>query len=238
MNMNKKKALAFGKLFLIIFILVGIPIILYLNFANTIFTKQGLLNLLVNFDSNKGILFLILVGIQALQVIICFIPGQPIQFVSSYLFGMWGGYLLSIIGAFVGAFFAFLIGRLLGAESVSIIFGEEKVENYRRKLNSGKGYYLAFLIYVIPGIPKDLVAYVAGVSEMELGPFLVLSTIGRSPGMLGSLFFGYFLKKANYLGIAIVCVVMAVIMVFCIIKRKDFAEKLDRIEAKHVEKNQ
>ena len=51
-------------------------------------------------------------------------------------------------------------------------------------------------------------------------------------------FFGYFLKKANYLGIAIVCVVMAVIMFFCIIKRKDFADKLDRIEAKHVEKNQ
>ncbi len=235
--MDRKRILAISKLLLIAFILIGIPVILYLTCGDTIFSKYWLMHKLENLDSNKAEIFLILAGLQAVQVIICFIPGQPIQLASSYLFGIWGGYLLSILGGFVGACIAFLIAKLLGAQSVSILFGEDKVENYRRKLNSGRGYLLVLLIYIIPGIPKDLVAYVAGISEMELLPFLILSTIGRSPGMLGSLFFGHFLKQKNYLGIAIVCIVIAAILLFCIIKRKELADKLDRIEAEHVKES-
>ena len=78
---------------------------------------------------------------------------------------------------------------------------------------------IIFLIYVIPGVPKDFTSYVAGVSNVKLKPFLLLSIIGRSPGVLGSLLFGTFLAKKNYVGIAILIVISIIILLLCYWKR-------------------
>ena len=61
-----------------------------------------------------------------------------------------------------------------------LIFGEEKIKSMLETLNSKKAVVLVFLIFLIPGVPKDLCNYVAGLSEMKLKPFLIVSLIGRS----------------------------------------------------------
>ena len=91
------------------------------------------------------------------------------------------------------------------------------------------------LIYLIPGVPKDLCAYAAGVSDMKLRPFLLVSTIGRSPGMLGSLLFGHFFGKGNYKAIAILAVITVILIIVFIAKRKSIVALLDDIEKKEEE---
>jgi uncharacterized membrane protein YdjX (TVP38/TMEM64 family) len=113
-----------------------------------------------------------------------------------------------------------------------VLFGEEKIENYRRKLNSGKGLMAVLLIYLIPGVPKDLVAYAAGVSEMRYRSYILISTIGRSPGMIGSLLLGYFFSKGNYAAIAVLAVITVVILAVCLIKRRELTAILDRFDEK------
>ena len=75
-------------------------------------------------------------------------------------------------------------------------------------------------------------AYVAGVSDMRIRPFLIVSTIGRSPGMLGSLLTGYFLSSRNYAAIGILAAVTAVILIICFVKRKQLVAMLDDLEKK------
>jgi uncharacterized membrane protein YdjX (TVP38/TMEM64 family) len=130
----------------------------------------------------------------------------------------------------IGAAIAFFIARLLGRDALHTIFGEERIEDYRRKLNSGKGLLALLMIYLIPGIPKDLAAYAAGISEMRFRYFIILSSIGRIPGMLGSLLTGYFFRNKNYIGIVIVAIIMGAIVIVCLIKRKDLMAMLDRLE--------
>ena len=229
---NRRKRIAYIKLAILIFIIVGLPVILFFTCRDTLFNKEWLANLPEFIMQYKGYAAAVLTGIQILQVIICIIPGQPIQLAASYLFGVLKGYLISIGGAFIGAFIAFYIARALGKDSLEAIFGEEKVNDYHRKLNSGKGLTAVLLIYLIPGVPKDLVAYVAGISDMRLRPFLIVSTIGRSPGMLGSLLTGYFISSRNYAAIGVLAVVTAVILIICFIKRKQLIAMLDDLEKK------
>ncbi len=44
-----------------------------------------------------------------------------------------------------------------------------------------EGVILCFIIYLIPGLPKDMVCYLFGMSPMPLWVFAVVSTIGRIP---------------------------------------------------------
>ena len=78
---------------------------------------------------------------------------------------------------------------------------------------------IIFLIYLVPGIPKDFTSYVAGVSSVKFKPFLLLSIVGRSPGVLGSLLFGAFLAKKNYVGIVFLIVISIIILLLCYWKR-------------------
>ena len=123
----KNRVIALLKLFVLIFIMIGLPIILFLMFRNTLFNKDYLLNIPNKLEDFKTFAFIPLIILQIVQIIVCFIPGQPIQFASSYLYGILGGYLISIIGALIGSTITYFLARFLGNESLHLIFGEQKV---------------------------------------------------------------------------------------------------------------
>lgn len=110
-----------------------------------------------------------------------------------------------------------------------MFFGREKTLEYVEKLNSKKAYMAVFLIYLIPGIPKDVVSYAAGISEMKFKAFLILSVIGRLPGMMGSIMIGSMWHKQEYFGMIALCVLAVAAFVICIIFRKKINGLLDKI---------
>ena len=231
-SVKSKKIIAILKLILLIIIIVGIPAFLYFRFGSDVFSKDTAGRVVEYLKQNRRIAFLLIIGLQVIQVVICFLPGQPIQFAASYMFGVGKGFLLSLIGAVIGTTISFFLAKVLGSDAMHLFFGEEKVKEYQRRLDSGRGLLLAFLIYLVPGIPKDLVSYAAGISEMRFRPFLLAATVGRSPAMLGSLLLGHFFGQQNYRAIAILSAMITVIFLICIIKRKSLIAFLDRIELK------
>lgn len=227
---NHKKILAYVKFAILLIVIAGIPAFLYLKYGAEIFSKDAADRVIAYLTANQGISALLIIVIQALQVIICILPGQPIQFASSYMFGVVRGLILSLIGAVIGTAVSFFLAKLLGRDMLYILFDEEKVEDYKRKLNSGKGILIVAFIYLIPGVPKDLLSYVAGISDMKFKSFISVSTIARTPGMLGSLLLGHFYGSKNYTATIILCVIVAIILLICFIKRDEIMKKLDSLE--------
>ncbi len=133
---------------------------------------------------------LVFVAIQAVQVIVFVIPGEVPQIAGGYLFGVWAGTLLSIAGIITGSAVGFFLARMLGVPFVRALFPKEQVEKIERLLASPKSKAVFFLLFVIPGIPKDVLCYVAGLSAMKFPFFLLASMIGRLPGILGSSIIG------------------------------------------------
>lgn len=225
-----RNTVAFAKLFVLGIILIGIPLILILFYRDTLLSTDFWSQLPDRLARHSLISFLVLIVLQAIQIIICILPGQPIQLASSYMYGVIGGYCISIIGAIIGCLITYRLAHFLGVDAMHIIFGEEKVQNYMKKLNSGKALTIVFLIYLVPGIPKDLMSYIAGISNFELKPFLLVSTLGRSPGILGSLLIGYFWARKNYIGIGIVAVIMLLLFGWCVRNRERIVEKIEEYE--------
>ena len=113
----------------------------------------------------QSVLFYILA--QVMQIVICVIPGQWLQFTAGYMWGFWLGYLYSLIGALIGSVLTYYIARILGHDAMHLIFGEEKIKKWLVHLNSKKAVIIVFFIFLIPGVPKDLCNYVAGLSEIN-----------------------------------------------------------------------
>ena len=229
---DNRKLFAILKLLVLVLFLAGVPLFLYLRYGSEIFSADSADRMITYLKNNESVAALLIIAIQAFQVVVCILPGQPIQFAASYMFGILGGLVLSLAGAVVGVVISFYLAKILGSEAVHVIFGEDRVNDYHDKLRSGKGLTIAFLIYLIPGVPKDLVSYVAGISEMRFLPFLLVSTVGRIPGMAGSLFFGYFFREKNYPGMVAVCIAMGLLLLVIFMKRKDIFRMLDDLEKK------
>lgn len=225
-----KRLIAFGKLFLLFAILIVVPLVLYFLYRDTLFNKAYLSNISNKLNEFKGFAFIPLICLQVFQIVICIIPGQPIQFASSYLYGILGGFLISLTGAIIGTVITYYLARFLGSDALHIIFGEEKVKSHVRKLNSRRAYMIIFLVYLIPGVPKDFTSYIAGISNVKLKPFLLLSVIGRSPGVLESLLFGAFLAQRNYFGITVLIIVSIIILLLCYMKRDVLLRFIDSDE--------
>src|SRR2546427_6164147 len=119
--------------------------------------------------------------LQALQVIISPIPGEATGFLGGYLFGEWLGLVYSTIGLTFGSVVSFWIGRWLGEHYVRNLVSQETWDRLGFIVEA-EGAILCFIIYLIPGLPKDLVCYLFGISPMPLWVFALVSTLGRMPG--------------------------------------------------------
>lgn len=129
----------------------------------------------------KGMLFFIV--LIALQVVLAVIPGQIFAFAGGYCFGAIGGTLLVLLGTMIGSLFAFLLARWLGTKAVTAFYPEEKLQQLLFLKESPKQYLITFFVFLIPGVPKDMVSYFMGLTQMRLPAFLIISALGRLPAM-------------------------------------------------------
>src|SRR6202008_2389133 len=132
---------------------------------------------------------LVFIGIQAMQVIIAPIPGEITGPVGGALFGTTWGMIYSTIGPPCGALVCFGLGRMWGEPLIRPWLSE----HHWNKMNfivEAEGAILCFILYLIPGFPKDIISYLFGMSPMPFWVFAVVSTIGRLPGTWISSYFG------------------------------------------------
>jgi len=217
------------KFSLLMVILVCVPIYIWFFQQDLIHQFSDIDDVKAFFSRHKTSSIFIYIGLQMTQIVISMIPGQALQFAAGLLYGFWAGLLISLIGAIAGTTVTYYLAQFLGKDALHVLFGKRHVEDYLNKINSKKGYILVFLIYLIPGVPKDLCSYAAGLSNMKLKAFLILSTVGRSPGMMGSLLIGKELGEGNYTSVIIIGIIAVILFIFGIIYHSRLSNILDQI---------
>jgi len=172
---------------------------------------------------------MVFVAVQAFQVVFFFIPGEVPQVAGGYVFGLWAGTALSVLGITLGAIINFVIARILGVPFVNALFASGKVEPARRIARSPKARLTFFLLFLIPGIPKDILCYVAGLSAMRLHIFLLYSTLGRLPGIVGSAVIGDAAADKRWILAGTVFSIAALLFVFGFLFRDRIQRLLETI---------
>lgn len=125
-------------------------------------------------------------GIRVVQTIITPLPAEAVEIASGYTFGAWEGALLCLMGSALGSAAVFAFVRMLGVRMLEAFIPREKINSLRFLKTAQKRNFLFFLLFLIPGTPKDTLTYFAGVTPIRLPAFLLLTSIARIPSVLSS----------------------------------------------------
>jgi uncharacterized membrane protein YdjX (TVP38/TMEM64 family) len=172
---------------------------------------------------------LVFMGAQAIQVIVFAIPGEFVQIAGGYLFGGWLGIVLSLAGILVGSSVAFFLSRWLGRPFVAAVIPQAQIQRVEKLLESRSSQVVFFLLFLIPGIPKDILCYLAGLTPMSFFFFLAISAIGRLPGIVGSSVIGGAARSSHWVALAILSSAAVLLFVAGLILRprlQAFVEKV------------
>ncbi|MBQ8496794.1 MAG: TVP38/TMEM64 family protein [Clostridia bacterium] len=142
---------------------------------------------------------LIYIAIVALQVILALIPGEVLEIAGGYIFGILEGTFLNLLGATIGSMLVFLLVRKFGKPLVSAFFSEEKISKLRFLQDSKKRDLLLMLIFMLPGTPKDLLCYFAGLTNIKTSLWLLICSLGRLPSVITSTIGGSAIENESYL---------------------------------------
>ena len=138
-------------------------------------------------------------GMVAVQVLAALIPGEPLEIAGGYAFGAWAGTALCLLGAVLGSVTVFTLVRRWGRGLVEVFFPADKLEKLHFLLHtSPKRTALFWLIFTVPGTPKDLLCYFAGLTDLPWGTWLLIATVGRLPSIVTSTVGGSALGEQNY----------------------------------------
>ncbi len=174
--MNRKDI--FKIALLLALILAGVFLFFHYNLYGFFANKKRVVHFLNEFGPLSVVIF---IGLQILQVLIAPIPGEFSGFIGGYLYGPILGTVYSTIGLTIGSLLAFLLARWLGMPFVEKIVTPQVIQKYDYFMKH-RGIPITFILFLIPGFPKDALSYIIGLSHMRTTTFLVLCTAGRVVG--------------------------------------------------------
>jgi uncharacterized membrane protein YdjX (TVP38/TMEM64 family) len=207
-----KKTIGISVLVLIFFGLALYLLVFHSDVYLTFLDRKRLAEFIKSYGSFSPLIF---VALQIFQVLFAPIPGEVTGFIGGFLYGSFFGILYSTIGLGVGSWLAFVFARWAGQPLVERIVSYKTIQRYDY-LMAHQGTWIAFLLFLIPGFPKDYLCYILGLGHMDLKTFLIISTAGRFLGTVLLTIQGHLVREKNYwvLGIFIGLSLLAVLIAY------------------------
>jgi uncharacterized membrane protein YdjX (TVP38/TMEM64 family) len=199
-----------------------------------IFYETGLIHFFLNkkrlldfLDSLGPLAFIGFIFLQVAQVVAAPIPGEVTGLLGGFLYGPVLGVILSTIGLTIGSYAAFALARTFGRPFVDR-FVDKAVMNRFDYLLHHKGAFLVFLLFLIPGLPKDYLCYILGLGHLSTKEFLIIGGTGRLFGTILLTLGGDYIRRNQY-GRFSILIGVALVVVFIAMAYKDKLERLFRI---------
>lgn len=214
---------------LVVFIVLITAIVVAIWPTLSIVFEPGGVETLIELITSQGPLgVLILLGMQLLQIIVAFIPGEVVQIAAGMMYGPLWGSVVILAGCVLSSMVVYELVHKLGAPFVRSMVGEKQLLKFRQFELSGKFGVTVFILFLIPGFPKDVLTYIVPLSDMNLRTFLLLSTIGRTPGVIISTYAAAGLADGNIVTSVIIFVVAALIAIIVLLLRNRIIDAISR----------
>ncbi len=165
-------------------------------------------------------------GIQVLQVVVSPIPGEVVEVGMGLCFGWLGGTLLCLVGVALASCIIMLFVKKLGVKAVELFVSLDKINDLKFINNEKKLATFVFLLYLIPGTPKDPLIFFFGLTRIRISQFVIISTIARIPSVVTSTIGGDFLVEKNYLGAILLFAITGAVSLIGLLLYKKILEKL------------
>lgn len=204
--------IAFFALMVIVFILIW-------PYIHEAFEPGGLSRVIDDVRNAGPLGFLILLAMQFMQIVVAFIPGEVVQMAAGMMYGPWLGAAVVLLGCIISSAFVFAVVHRLGAPFVRDMVPTKYLDKFNAFEESGKLSIVVFILFLIPAMPKDTFTYLVPLTNMRMRDFLVLSNVGRIPGIVISTYAANGLVDGNITQSIIIFAVVAVIAIVAIVFR-------------------
>lgn len=186
----------------VIAILVGKPLIQFVN------KPEQFRGFVKSYGILSDIVFILMI---IFQTVIAIVPGEPFEIAAGYAFGAVRGTVDCLIAFLIAGVIIFLTVRKFGVRVVEVFFPIEKIKRLKFLQDSKRVNILCFIIFLIPGTPKDLLSYFVGLTDMKLSAWIFITTVARIPSLITSVLAGTALGNERY-EIAIIVFSVTVIL--------------------------
>ena len=142
-----------------------------------------------------------LFGLQFAQIFLIILPGEPIEILAGMCYGGIGGLIFITVSVFIITTIVFWAVRKFGRKFVYSFCSKEridKIENSKLFKNPKKIEWIMLILFLIPGTPKDLLVYIAGLLPLKPLRFILISTFARLPSVISSTFAGSNFVAGNW----------------------------------------
>lgn len=138
------------------------------------------------------------IGMVVFQILAAFIPGEPFEIVAGYAFGSLTGTILCVVAESLGSILVLLLVRKFGIKLIEVFFPKEKIESLKFLQSSNKKIAIFTLAFILPGTPKDLLCYFAGITNIPMSVLILVCSLGRLPSIITSILGGDAIGNGDY----------------------------------------
>jgi uncharacterized membrane protein YdjX (TVP38/TMEM64 family) len=177
----------------------------------------------------------ILLGLQILQIIVAIIPGGPVELIAGAAYGAWAGLGICAAGCVIASSLVFISVRKFGLPLLRRFFGEKKIRRWKFLEDSKKTAIVVFILFLVPGMPKDILTWFAPLSRLSLARFVIISLVARTPAMLSSAMMGASMIQGNWVMVLVIFLVIGLAGLGGIQFRDKIVKRFSR-EEKHNER--
>ena len=231
--MKMKKQIKFIITAIILLSVITLTLIIAFPFIKNMHTTEGQLSFKDEIQGLgfKGVALLFL--LQVLQVSLVILPGEPIEVLAGMCYGSIWGTVFIMLSFFIITSIIVLLVKKYGGKCLYFFFSEDKIHKYERKLSNknSKLEIILFLLFFIPGMPKDIIVYVGGLLPIKPLRFILIATFARFPSIITSTMVGSNLLKGNLKLSAIIYGVTFIVtaIILLVVHKRDKNKELQEI---------
>ncbi len=174
--MNKKR-----KTIIITFIFILLLSLLIYFYKPLTYYLSNYDELKLYLKSQGKIAIFIIFLLQILQVVIAFIPSDFINLSAGYILGAPLGFIVSYLGLICGTIIAFYLARFFGKDLISKLVKKDTLDKISKKVDSSLSIPNIFILSIIPFMPRDVLVYALGLTNINPKKFLIPYAIARIP---------------------------------------------------------
>lgn len=184
-SLKKSDIIKFSIFVILIAVFVGV-IIYFMPFFLSL-KDEAVRMKWINQLRNQGLKgYLIAMSVQIFQVVLAVIPGEPVEIAMGFLYGTFGGLVNCLIGIFIGSLIILLLVKSLGVGFVQKLVKPDTMNKLKFLHNTKSLDMVVFILFFIPGTPKDMLTYFIPLTPMKPSRFLLISTFARIPSVITS----------------------------------------------------
>lgn len=223
-NNQKRSTITYIFLIMMLFLLTVVACVKLLPFIFSL-REENTRIAFENYIDSLGFLgVLLILTIQIAQVFIAFIPGEIIELLAGLLYGTWMGLAICLIGNAIASFLIYLVVKTFAKKSTFKI--QEKLKHYSFLNNKKKISLYLFIIYLIPGIPKDIITYIMPFLPINFLSFIIVTSIARIPSIISSTYSSNSFLNNNYTSAILIIIIFTIIAIIGFIFKDHIIKKL------------